>query len=476
MLKFTDFIDLTEETLLIEQVDGGVVSAVSQAIEKIDNAIADANGELEYKKSTSKSMTFLQRMPAQKRIAFVNSAKALIDSNPDLTPASVAPAKALKSYAFIHKDYPDLKVVVDTKPSGKLSSADPNELMTAAMVVLPNFKEPKTIEEADALIEKAKTIVEAGKVKDYVQKELDAFEKDYINTAQAISAAIGIRNIMGGAANVAYMTGKIWNKDIQKFRRDDYGMKDFNSSDIVFKKGNQWHGISLKKKSRPQESDPTLLNKAFSSIISGKKFEKLKVEVDKQTDEFFNAVIEGAIKDGTINTKEKYKKGTWKKWIGQLDNAYVNSALKGKGSLFQTLAKAIDKHSTDIANAIIQLSLKLSLKDLKKNDFNFALVTGIGNYGVQKGLTVSPADVKDIDTITEKMDRLFTQGKPKFKLDKTKKQAFDADAGAATLSYVLTIGKMPVLTSQIRYKGRFTSQPSYLSFMTNEFKSYLKEK
>ena len=60
------------------------------------------------------------------------------------------------------------------------------------------------------------------------------------------------------------------NKTIEKFKRNAYGMKDFNSSDIVIKKGAKFYGVSLKKKDRSTSADPTLLNKSVSNLFTSK--------------------------------------------------------------------------------------------------------------------------------------------------------------------------------------------------------------
>ena len=42
--------------------------------------------------------------------------------------------------------------------------------------------------------------------------------------------------IIGGTADKGWMTGIKWGKEIEHFKTNSYGMKDFNSSDIILKK------------------------------------------------------------------------------------------------------------------------------------------------------------------------------------------------------------------------------------------------
>ena len=54
--------------------------------------------------------------------------------------------------------------------------------------------------------------------------------------------------MLGGNAEKVFMTGKKWPSEVEGFKRDSYGMKDFNSSDIILKRGKTYFGVSLKKK------------------------------------------------------------------------------------------------------------------------------------------------------------------------------------------------------------------------------------
>ena len=100
------------------------------------------------------------------------------------------------------------------------------------------YKDPTNIEELDVLIDLAKENI--SKSRGHTQGQIDLFDKAYTNACQALSAANSIRKMMGGPAEKVFMTGVKWPKEVEKFKRESYGMKDFNSSDIILKRGKTW--------------------------------------------------------------------------------------------------------------------------------------------------------------------------------------------------------------------------------------------
>ena len=81
--------------------------------------------------------------------------------------------------------------------------------------------------------------------------------------AAAMSAVIGTRKIRSGIPQAVYLTGNKWNDDVRKFQlpaEKSFGMKDYNSSDVILRYGNTFVGISLKKKPSAVADSPTLIN------------------------------------------------------------------------------------------------------------------------------------------------------------------------------------------------------------------------
>ena len=101
----------------------------------------------------------------------------------------------------------------------------------------------------------------------------------------------------------AYMTGGEWPSQVQKFKLEHFGMKDYNSSDVIleYKKGkyaNKPHyvGISLKEKEREAAANPPLINNAFSNYINDNP--DLVKDIDDHRKKFFASVIVEACQDG----------------------------------------------------------------------------------------------------------------------------------------------------------------------------------
>ena len=437
--------------------------------------------DTKYVKETGKRITITQTMPDAKRRPFVQAANAWLQNNKD--GYQYIEIKSNRATKDIHFKSPnsDKEIYIQTKPDGKRGSTDPNELMTAVLACVPRLSAPKDLEALDAMVDSTKALV-SSKIHDYAANELAAFDGDYTNFCQAISAAIAIQDFIGGPADKGYITGRVWHRDIQKFKMNAYGMKDFNSSDIVLKRGRKFYGISLKKKDRPTTADPTILNKSVGSVFTDPDL------ISKYNDSIRSFMINRVIavaeraKILPIGSKRKAEVDrtgkVWKNLISGLPNDYFNRQLKGRNSIFKDIAELFNKEADSIANTLMQLVLKTDIQQLKQFDFDFALVTGIGNYGPRVGPVVSPADLIAIDTIVERMAELAKNNSPTIVLDRGTVQPGDRGATAAVLKLNLMMGSMKMLDITIRYKGSssWTSQPSILATMTREFKNYLKGK
>ena len=183
------------------------------------------------KKETGKSITLTQTLPDNKRRQYVQAVNKLLSVRDEYDFIEITSTRATKDFKFRVKQF-DKDIIVQTKPNGKRGKTDPNELLTAglACMALPRAI-PNDIVELDALVDQVKKNIPSI-VKDYDKKEFDAIDGDYSNFCQAFSAAVGFQKYCGGIGQKAYVTGRVWNRDIEKFKRNAYGMKDFNSSDI----------------------------------------------------------------------------------------------------------------------------------------------------------------------------------------------------------------------------------------------------
>ena len=154
------------------------------------------------------------------------------------------------------------------------------------------------------------------------QKALQAFnptDRDFLTAAvQGISAARSIRDwvpirskesgtaITRPVCDKVYLTGDKWPDDVKKYEVDAYGFKSYNSSDIIFQwknpKGLAFYGVSLKKKPSVKDPDPTLINKAFDSVLEGegekeiKELNKIKKNIQDARTKYFARVVREAVK------------------------------------------------------------------------------------------------------------------------------------------------------------------------------------
>jgi len=179
-------------------------------------------------------------------------------------------------------------------------------------------------------------------------KALQAFnptDRDFITAAvQGISAARSIRDwvpvrskesgqsITRPVCDKVFLTGDKWPSEVSKYEVNAYGFKSYNSSDIIFQwknpKGLAYYGVSLKKKPSVKASDPTLINKAFDSVLVGeskeeiKELSKVKKEIEEARTKYFARVVRESVKEGYI----KISKGT----LPSDDKALMKISLKGE--------------------------------------------------------------------------------------------------------------------------------------------------
>ena len=182
------------------------------------------------------------------------------------------------------------------------------------------------------------------------QKALKAFnptDRDFLTAAaQGISAALSIRHwvpirskesgtvISRPVCDKVFLTGNSWPTEVEKFQVDAYGFQSYNSSDIIFQwknpKGLAYYGVSLKKKPSVRDPDPTLINKAFDTILQGqgekeiKELNKIKKEIDEAKEKYFAKVVRESTK-----TKPPYltiAKGT----LPNNDKELMKISLKGE--------------------------------------------------------------------------------------------------------------------------------------------------
>jgi len=327
---------------------------------------------------------------------------------------------------------------------------------------------------------------------------------------RGISAALAIKKWMTQHHNeptdtkikAGYMTGNVWPSPVDAFKIDAFGMADYNSSDFILYTGRQgtneyYYGISLKKKNVEHAADPTLINKAFDSVMDGREFDKIKDDIKTLRVSWFANKVREASKQGLIQIESAHEKlpdeklilsspaGTKKSYPnikGLLKEGYESgngfrtwmNRQVGRGDLYSSMMKIIEPHMEMFANSLINLVLKVNLndklnanKDLNKYYFGFALATGVGQ--MKKDVPfVGTGSVYPQESVLCALSHLASSKKP-FKMVQVPNPAGD-ESDAAKVFFEIRKGNVAILDLQVRYKGSFTAQPQFQAFLTKDFK------
>ncbi len=349
--------------------------------------------------------------------------------------------------------------------------------------------------------------------------------------AGGISAAKGVRDYLSksgesGGSRLSpsiYMTGNVWPKDVEKFRISAYGFEDYNSADVIMTADSKmYYGVSLKKKRSSTGGEPTLINKAFDSVLQGKKFDSIKDKLAKVRQEYFASLVIEAVEKGIIlkshiknfdslkkteqgrkelfEAKQRDKKlfdrsyidtkGSAKLKDGYLSNDttnensmryFVNKKLAEKNNpLWKEFVKVMNEYSDLFADSLINIILKTKLfeeldaKSLDKYKFNFFLVTGVGDISSKGEVRIGDASVLPLKTTLCGLTRIeqdFKNKKYEIVLNEQKKESSDA----AKIFLQLKRGNVTLLDLEIRYKGAFTPQPQFQGTLNSDFKKLLEK-
>ena len=350
--------------------------------------------------------------------------------------------------------------------------------------------------------------------------------KRIADLAVGISAAKGLREYSNKESVVpaqrVYLTGNVLPDDVKKFQVSAFGMKDYNSADLIYTRDKKvFYGISLKKKPKPTAPSPTLINKAFDSILIGKQFDKIKNELVDIRTKYFSDIVVEAVKKGIIrksdikdfdklktsNRKELFEaknrdkkifdktyidtKGYFKAKGGYKDpntndpksmRYFVNRKLAEKDNkLYSAFLKVMNDNAQLFADSLLNLILKtklydeLDVKELKKYQFNFALVTGIAEVNENKNtVNIYRASVLPLETTLcglTRLEEMFKNKKYEIVIDKNK----SANSKAAKIYLKLIRGNITLLDLQIRYKGAFTAQPQFQATLNDQYKKLLEK-
>lgn len=347
--------------------------------------------------------------------------------------------------------------------------------------------------------------------------------------AAGISAAYGMRSYliktgeikMKATSPTIYMTGNVWPKDVEKFRVSAYGFEDYNSADVIATPDKKtFYGMSLKKKRKAAAGEPTLINKAFDSVLDGKQFDDIKEELAVIRAEYFADLVIQAVENNIIlkehidnfdtlkktaqgrkelfEAKKRNKKLFDRSYIdtkgyaahqkGYLADVtkdprsmryFVNKKLAEKDNpLWKEFLKVLNKYADLFAESLINIILKVKLfdeieaKDLKLYKFDFFLVTGVGDVSSRGDVTIGKATVMPLKTTLCGLSRIEEKNKNnKYEIVLNNEKKGESDAAKIFLQ--LKRGNLTLLDLEIRYKGAFTPQPQFQGTLHSDFKKLL---
>ena len=358
----------------------------------------------------------------------------------------------------------------------------------------------------------------------------------YGDLAASISAVLGTRSKLrkDKVPSKVYLTGNKWHPDVEPFKVKAFGMSDYNSSDVILKlNGNDFVGISLKKKPKVNSASPTLINNAFSAYIEGPKFASTRNKLNDHRIKFFAGVIKEACEPGgplerfavagnkkisSMNPnniqdakqlwdiKVIRSKGDGKTQKIPLINLkseseladrnglikttgsdpsqvsfrdFVNKKLQSTGKLNSLYQGFLDIMNQDdvkenLADVLLTRVLKTGLMDTldtwDKYEFGFYLTEGVGTVDKNLSPNIGSANVLDVHSIMIAMANLSKE-ETKMVLDKQK----TLSKNAAKVFFTLSKGDTPILEIELRYKGDFAAFPQFFAGITPEFKKMIKE-
>jgi hypothetical protein len=414
-------------------------------------------------------------------------------------------------------------------PTVDLNAAknDTDKFKQLYFVALENLK-------SDKVLDAAGNATKNGMIKII---DLDTSSKSpqdiYGDLAASISAVLGTRQKLkkDKIPSKVYLTGNKWHPDVEPFKVKAFGMSDYNSSDVILKlNGNDFVGISLKKKPKANSASPTLINNAFSAYIEGPQFKTTRDKLNDHRIKFFAGVIKEACgpggplerfalsgnknisslnpnnksdakslwdmrvirkKDGKpiplINLKSESDLKDPNGLIKQSGNDpsqesfrdFVNKKLQSTGNTLNPLYQGFldimnqDDVKDNLADVLLTRVLKLNLLDVldtwDKYEFGFYLTEGVGTVDKNLSPNIGSANVLNVHSIMIAMAKLSRQ-ETKMVLDRQK----TLSKNAAKVFFTLSKGDTPILDIELRYKGDFAAFPQFFAGITPEFKDLIK--
>jgi len=360
---------------------------------------------------------------------------------------------------------------------GDKISTSTQELMVASLVLIgKQYKSELTIEEANEIIKQAKESFGSIIGVSGQGKLLEQYDKNYNDLATAISSSNSILDLT--TPKNVFWTGQKWDKRIEKFNPPVSNIRDYNSSDIVVEGSDgKFLGISLKKKAKSKDVDPTLINKPITgskSVLKNVLEDSFIENVENQKEIFFDNTLKKhyKLKDLEINKKSESEK---KKLISDISQKQMGMYLKSTdNNFFKFIGENLPNYTDKFTKQFLELLFRTDLSDMVNADeFVFYLSTGIGRFN-GKTIQVEKSETKDLNSIIEVLTTLFNSDLKMVKT-KGKKNAWEDGTNAAKVFFTITSDNKPIINIEIRYKGSYTANPQFQAVATPNFKNLFKK-
>jgi len=366
-------------------------------------------------------------------------------------------------------------------------SIEPSEVITALLLVsgtnLSALKDPTAVD--------VQKILKAGlKTKKVILADAERYILKVNDYGASLSAAIKIKKIIGSKAIKHIIlsgrgtTGMALSKrvlEVINFSPANKKMRAYNPADLLIETARKIYGVSLKKKARTNTPDPTVINRSLMDFSKSTFNTKIQKELDDVRIKYFASLLKiksanptqkeiiAAVKKMDAAYEEKKKSGK-KGEDKRPSQTFFNAKLLSENNVFfKTIDTVLTKNKTVFLDAIVKEAFRIELKDLLANDFEFFIVTGEGHLTPKGVIKVDPGKYYDFASAIEVLDDLLTKRSLTIGKTKGKTHAFESGATSAKLFYTIYANKVPIFNIDMRYKGKFESNPQFFVFPTKQF-------
>jgi len=126
---------------------------------------------------------------------------------------------------------------------------------------------------------------------------------------------------------------------VEPLKVSAHGFDAYNSSDFIIRPKemkNAYFGVSLKKKFSAAAADPTIINKAFDTLIEGEEFATTRTKLQQVRENYFGGLVKEAISQGYIHIKGGASKSNKFLFGGQTPKDRTDNNMQAKRPFIDT--------------------------------------------------------------------------------------------------------------------------------------------